>query len=114
MPLMIPKVTVGWKSVASRNGIAHGERPVADLQGVAVAQPGDRKIFASEELDEGHVAGGVDADDHRVVEHAVRQAALHEIAGAAGHVKVGERVAVGRNEHARAAPLPARREDGDD
>ena len=39
-------------------------------------------------------------------------AALHEGAAGPGDVKIGEGVTIGRNNHARAAPLPSRRKNG--
>ena len=41
-------MTVGWKSVASRNGLPIGEAPVADAHLVAVAQFGGGKIVAAQ------------------------------------------------------------------
>ena len=94
---------VGVKVVGQQERIAGGERPVADAHRVAVADLGDGKVVAAQQLDERHVADGVDADEHGVVELAVGQAALHRGAAGGGDVEVGEREAVGRDEHAGAA-----------
>ena len=50
-------------------------------------------------------------DDHGVVDPAVGHAALHGVAAGLGDVEVGQGVAVGRDDHAGAAPLPCRIED---
>ena len=91
--------------------VAHGEAPSrrpATL--VAVGQLGVREIVAAEELDQGHVARGIEAHDHGVVDPAVGHAALHRVAAGLGDVEVGQGVAVGRDHHARAA---ARRRSGE-
>ena len=76
---------------------------------VAVGQFGGGEIVAAVELDEGDVAHWIETDDDCVVQLAIGHAALHERAGGLGDVKIGERVTIGRNDHARAAPLPSRR-----
>ena len=58
--------------------IADGEAPIADLHLVAVGQFGGGKIVAAEQLDQRHVAGRIEPDDHGVVQLAVGHAALHE------------------------------------
>ncbi len=70
--------------------IADGKAPIAGLNFVAVGHFGVRKIVAAEQLDQGHVAGRIDAHDHGVVQLAIGHAALHGIAGLAGHVEVGQ------------------------
>ena len=89
--------TVGVKSVASRERVAHGERPVAGPHLVAVAHGGEGELFAfllGQELDQRHVADLVDADQDGVVQHAVGEAALHERPGRLHDVEVGQGVAV--------------------
>ena len=93
--------------------IADGEAPVADLHLVAVGHLGGGKVVAAQQLDQGHVAGRIDADDHRVVQPAVGHAALHVAAGGLDDVEVRQRVAVGRDHHARAAAVAFVGEDGD-
>ncbi len=97
--------------------IAHGQRPVALLDLVAVAQRGEGKLLAlrfGEQFDQRHVADLVDADDNRVVEHAVGKTALHDRSGALHDVEIGQRVPVGVDQDAGAAALPAAGIDGDD
>ena len=60
----------------------------------------------------GHVAGGIDADDHGVVDLAVGHAALHGLAAGLHDVEVAQGVAVGRDDHAGAAALPVGGKDG--
>ena len=69
------------------------------------------KSIAPKELDQGDVAGGIDADDHGVVHLAVGHAALHRLAAGLRDVKIGQGVAVGRDDHAGAAALSVGRED---
>ena len=92
--------------------VAHGEDPIARADLVAVAQFGAGEIVAAEELDQGHVAGRIDADQHGVVDAAVGHAALHRLAAGHDDVEIGQGVAVGRDDHARAAALSVGREDG--
>ena len=92
--------------------IAHGEDPVAGADRVAVAQFGAGEIVAAEELDQGDVAGRVDADQHGVIDSAVGHAALHRLAAGQDDVEIGQGIAVGRDDHARAAALSAGRENG--
>ena len=91
--------------------VAHGEDPVAGAQAVAVAQFGMGKVVAAQQLDQGHVAGRIEPDDHGVVDPAVGHAALHGIAAGVRDVEVAQGVAVGRDDHAGTAPLPCRIED---
>ena len=91
--------------------VAHGEDPVARPQAIAVAQFGMGEVVAAQKLDQGHVAGGIEPDDHGVVDLAVGHAALHGVAAGVGDVEVAQGVAVGGNHHAGAAPLPRRIED---
>ena len=98
----------GLEVGGQQEGIAHGEDPIAGAELVAVAQFGVGEIVAAEELDQGHVAGRIEADDHGVVDAAVGQAALHGVAAGLGDVEIGQGVAVGGDEHAGAAPLPVR------
>ena len=90
--------------------IAHGEDPVAGADLVAVAHFGAGEIVAAEELDQGHVAGGIEPDQHGVVDLAVGHAALHGRAAGLDDVEIGQGVAVGRDDHARAAALAVRLE----
>ena len=97
--------------------VTHGERPVAGFHLVAVAHWREREFLVWllwQQLDEGHVADLVQADEHGIVEHAIGQAALHDRAGALHHVEVGDGEAVLADQHAGTAALAARREDGDD
>ena len=55
--------------------MAKHQSPTCTL--VAVGQFGGGKIVAAEQLDQGHVAGRIDADDHGVVQLAVGHAAFH-------------------------------------
>ena len=97
----------GLEVGGQQEGVAHGEDPIAHAEPVAVAQLGGGEIVAAEELDQGHVAGGIEADQHGVVDLAVGHAALHRLAAGQSDVEIGQGVAVGRDDHARAAPLPA-------
>ena len=91
--------------------VAHGKDPVAGAEVVAVAELGMGKVVAAQQLDQGHVAGRIEPDDHGVVDPAVRHAALHGVAARVRDVEVAQGVAVGRDDHAGAAPLPRRIED---
>ena len=79
---------------------------------IAVAQFGGRKIVAAQELDHRQVAGRIDADDDRVVQLAVRHSALHTDPGLVRDMEIGERIALGRDDDARAASLSFLGEDG--
>ena len=91
--------------------VAHGEDPVAGPQSVAVAEFRVGKVVAAQQLDQGHVAGRIEPDDHGVIDPAVGHAALHGIAAGMRDVEVAQGVAVGRDDHAGTAPLPCRIED---
>ncbi len=55
--------------------VAHRQRPVAGLDFVAVGQLDGAELVAwllRQQLDQGHVADLVDADEHGVVQDAVR------------------------------------------
>ena len=93
--------------------VADGEAPVADLHLVAVGQRRGGKVVAPQQLDQGHVADRVDADDHRLVQVAVGHAAFHVVAGRLHDVEVGQGVAIGRDDHARAAAVAAVGKHGD-
>ena len=93
--------------------IADGEAPVTDTQLVAVAQFRGGEILAAQQFDQGHVAGRVQTDDHGVVQLPIGHAALHVITGRLGDVKVGQRIAVGRDHDARSAALAFVGKDGD-
>ena len=90
--------------------VAHRQRPVAGAGLVAVAERHERErraLLLGQQLDEGHVADLVQADEDGVVELAVGQAALHDRAGRGDDVEVGQGVALGVDEHAGAGPLAA-------
>ena len=99
--------------MASRNGLPTAKHQSPTRTCVAVAQFRDGKIVAAQQLDQGHVAGRIEADDHGVVQLPVGHAALHVVAGRLGDVKIGQRVAVGRDDDARAAALAVVGKDGD-
>ena len=80
---------------SQQEGVAHDKDPVAQSHGVGVAHFGRGKFRASDELDQGHVAGGVETDDHGVVELAVGHAALHRQAAGGDNVEVRQGVAIG-------------------
>ena len=84
--------------------IAGGEAEITHLDLIAIGKRGEWKVVAAEEFDERHVASWIEAHEHRVVEAAVGQPALHRDASRLHNVKVGERIAVGADEHPRAAP----------
>ena len=88
--------------------IADGKAPVAGPHLVAVGQFGMWEIVAAEQLDQGDVAGRIDAHDHGVVHSTVGHATLHGLAGFAGDVEIAQRVTIRRDHHGRAAPLAAR------
>ena len=98
--------------------VAHRQRPVAGLDLVAVAHLGEGELLArllGEQLDEGHVADAVEADEDGVVEDAVGQAALHHgAAGPGGDVPVRQGVALLVDQHAGAAVAAALQDDRDD
>ena len=75
--------------------IADRKAAVAGPHPIAVGHFGSGKIVAAQQLDQGHVAGRIDAHDHRVVQPAVDHAALHRHAGGLGDVEVRQGVAVG-------------------
>ncbi len=101
----------GLEVGGQEEGIAHGEDPVAGPQAIAVAEFGMGEIVAAQHLDQGHVAGRIEPDDHGVVDPAVGHAALHGVAAGVRDVEVAQGVAVGRDDHAGTAPLPCRIED---
>ena len=102
----------GLEVGGQQEGVAHGEDPVAHAEPVAVGQLGGGEIVAAEEFDQGHVAGGVQSDQHGVVDLAVGHAALHVVAAGERDVEVGQGIAVGGDDHAGAAPLAAGHKDG--
>ena len=101
----------GLKVDGQEEGIAHGEDPIAGAEQVAVAQFDVGEIVAAEELDQGHVAGRIEAHEDGVVDAAVGQAALHRVAAGLGDVEIGQGIAVGGDQRAGAAPLPSAGED---
>ncbi len=105
---------MGVKSVASKKGIAHGQRPVASPYRVAVAKLGIGKrltFFGRQQFDEGDVAHLIHSHQNRVVKDAVGKSALHDRPNALDHMEIGKSISVRTNEHAGAAPLPSRSED---
>ena len=62
---------------------------------------------------ERHVAGRIEADQDGVVRLSVGHAALHRLAAGQSDVKIGQGVAVGRDDDARAAPLSAAHKNGE-
>ena len=117
--ILIP-VYAGYHAVGNRRTkvgcqqerVANGEAPVADLHGVAIGHFGKGEVVSAQQLDERHVAGWIDPDDHRVVQLAVGHAALHRLADFTGDVEIRDGVPVRRDNHAGAAALAATREDG--
>ena len=101
----------GLEVGGQEEGVARHKAPVAQTHLVAVAQGGVGEVVAAEELQQGDVAGRIQAHDHGVVDLAVGHAALHGVAARPDDVEVGQGVAVRRDDHSRAAPLPAGRED---
>ena len=94
-------------------GIAHGDHQLARLQAIRVAQFGPRQV-AGGQADQGQVAGRVVADKVRVEGVAFRRDGAKP-AAAVDHVAVGQGVAVGGQDEARAraaAILAPRPEDG--
>ena len=84
--------------------VAGGEAEVAHFDVIAVGQFGAGKVVASQELDERDVPCRIKAHEHRVVELPVGKPTLHRDARRLDDMKIGERVAVGTDEHARTAP----------
>ena len=64
----------GFEIVGEQERIADDVHPLADAAGVAVAEFGGGKVVFAEELDEGDVAAGIEADEHGIDEAAVGQA----------------------------------------
>ena len=91
--------------MASRNGLPAVKHQSPALHLVAVGQFGGGKSSRPSSLNHRQIAGRIDADDHRVVQLAVGHAAFHADAGLAGDVKIRQRVAFRRDDHAGAAPL---------
>ena len=85
-------------------GIARREAEVSHLDQIAVGELGKGEIVATDELDQGHVAGRIEADEDGVVELSIREAALHRHAGGLDDVEVRERVAIRADEDPRAPP----------
>ena len=98
--------------------IAESQRPVAGLEFVAVAKRGDGEfdlaVLLLNELDEGEVAGAVEADQYGVIHFAGAQSAMEVRADGGGDVEIGEGVAVVGDEDAGAAALTAGRQHRDD
>ena len=90
--------------------VACGEAEVADFDVIAVGQFGVGKVVAAQELDERDVPCRIEAHEHRVVEPPVGKPALHRDARWLDDMKIGERVAVGTDEHARTAPGLSRKD----
>ena len=59
------------------------------------------EVVASEHLNQRDVAGRIDANDDGVVQFSIIQSAFHKLAALTRHVKVGQRVAIRRNQNAR-------------
>ena len=88
-----------------------GDGPLADFDCVTVAEPRGRQVFAVD-LDDGHIGARI-AADQLAVEFASVFQPYFEFVCVIHHVVVGENVAVGANDHARAlAFLVARLRDG--
>ncbi len=104
----------GLKIGRQQEGIPHDESPVTGLHQIAVTQRGVRKIFAPEELDQRHIAAGIHPHDDRVVQYAVIQTTLHEVADTVGDVEVGQGKSVRRDQHARTAAGTTGSENRDD
>ncbi len=83
--------------------IAGGETLLSDAHRVAVGDHGGGKVVAAQELDQSHVARGVDAHHDRVVEFAVIHATLHVVTAGLGHMEVRQCVTIGRDHHAGSA-----------
>src|SRR5665213_2258773 len=98
--------------------IAEGQRPVAGLKFVAVAERGDGEfdftIFLLNELDERKVASAVEADQHGVIHFAGGKPAMKVRTDGGGYVEIGEGIAIVGDEDAGAAALTAGCEYGDD
>ena len=87
-----------------QKGIAGREAEITHFDEVAVGQFRTRKVVSADEFDERDVAGGIEPDEHGVVNPAIGQAALHRHAGRLHDVKIREGIAVGADEYARSAP----------
>ena len=74
--------------------IPDGVGPVTDLNFVAVTDLGEREIVPAEQFNQRDVARWIDTDDHGVIEDTVVQPALHEVARAAGDVKIAQCITV--------------------
>ena len=96
-----------------QKGISEDVDPVPGADRIAVAPRRRREIVASDELDQGDVAGRIDADQHRVIQLAVAEAALEELV-LAGDVKIGQGIAVARDQHAGPAAGGRSLKDGHD
>ena len=77
-----------------QEGIADGETPIPDADAVAVTQFGHGEVVPAEQLDQGHIAGRIDRNGHRVIETPVGQAAFQVIPDRRDHVEVGQRISV--------------------
>src|SRR5690606_33336188 len=86
--------------------------PVPHADVIAVANLCDRKIIPAEQLNQGHVTGRIETDEHTVIELAVVQTALHERAKVADDVKVGDSQTVLTDQHAGSAAGTIRVENG--
>ncbi len=93
--------------------IAHRVGPVPDADLVAVAERGGGKVIAAQQFHQGHVAGRVDPDNHSIIENAVIEPALHEVAGPARDVEIAERVTVRADQNSGAASVAAFAKDRD-
>ncbi len=95
--------------------ISHRQRPVAFVDLFAIPQRSKGELLPlllGKELDKGHVAHLVQADQDPVIQNAVGQAAIHERAGTLDDVEIGQGIAVVGDEDSRAAPLAPGSEDG--
>ena len=84
-----PERHSGLKIGGEQKGISHGIGPVTGCDLIAVTEWCEGEIIPSEQLDQCHVSGRIDPDDHRIVEDSVVQSTLHEISTGTGHVEIG-------------------------
>jgi hypothetical protein len=89
--------------------VADGEATISGLHRIAVSDGGRDEVIPLD-LDYRHITCGVDTDDHRVVHRTVRQPRSHPSPERAGHVKIGDDVAVRGNQDSAPSPLSAHSE----
>ena len=78
--------------------VAHGKAVFTLLDGIAIRHRCEREIVSTKKFDQRNVAGRIDSDNHGVVQVAIVHATFHKRVAGLNDMKVGQRVAIGRDD----------------